>query len=185
MRSVRLLQIVAAALAALLLPSLASADGVAWTLNNVTLTDGGTASGAFNYDANANLYSSVNLSTTAGTIPGSPFTSSSYSTITDAVFFTSTVVGLGPNPFLNFNNGNLTGVTVLELMFLNPLTNAGGTDSIFIIEFLCNDSTCSSPATRTSLTGSATGTPISAPEPSSLFLLASALFVTFLVRRAA
>jgi len=33
--------------------------------------------------------------TTAGTIPGSPFTSSSYSTITDAVFFTSTVVGLG------------------------------------------------------------------------------------------
>ena len=176
MRSLRTLLIAAAVL---LLPSLASADGITWTLNDVTFIGGGSASGSFNYDAVSNLYSAVNVATTAG----APFAGSSYNTITDAIYFNSTAIGFGPNPFLNYNGGNLTGATVIELLFLNPLTNAGGTDSVYAVEFLCNDSTCDDPATRYSTSGFVSGSSVPAPEPSSLILLASALAAFFLFRR--
>ena len=43
---------------------------VEWTLDNVSFDDGGTAFGSFVYDADANEYSSISVSTTAGTAFG-------------------------------------------------------------------------------------------------------------------
>ena len=178
MRSFRSLLITIVALAAPFLPSLTFADGITWTINDATFSGGDSITGSFNYDATTNLYSSPNVSTTAGGL----FGATTYNTVTDAIFATPTVVGLGPNPFADFNGGNLTGATVLEIIFNNPLTNAGDTDSIYAIEFLCNDATCSSPATRTTTSGFVTGTPISTPEPASLLFLASGLFAVLLLR---
>jgi len=181
MRLARSILILAVALVALLLPSLASADGMTWTLDNVSFAGGASATGFFNFDSVSNLYSAVNVATTAG----GPFVDSSYTTLTDAVFDTPTVIGLGPNPFLDFGGGNLTGATVLELFFLNPLTNAGGTDPVFAVEFLCNNSTCSNPFTRESTSGTVSSQPISTPEPSSFLFLAAGLLSLALFRRLA
>src|SRR5260370_9871267 len=46
----------------------ASASPVLWTLVGVAFNDGGTASGSFVYDANTNTYSSINMTTTAGSV---------------------------------------------------------------------------------------------------------------------
>jgi PEP-CTERM motif len=178
MRSVRSALIAAAAFALLLLPTLASADGITWTLEDINFSSGGSATGTFNYNAATVVYSAVNVSTTAS----SPFPATSYSTVTDAFYFTPTVVGFGPNPFTEYNGGNLTGATLLELFFLNPLPSAGGTDPVYAVEYLCGDATCDY-TTRTSSTGFVTTNPVSAPEPASLLLLAGGLLALALIRR--
>lgn len=146
------------------LPASTWADGITWTVNNITLNDGGMVSGSFTYDAATNLYSSPDVTSTAGSL----FSGAVYTSVTDAIFSNSTVLGLGPNPT---NTSNFTGETFLELMFLNPLTNAGGTDSVFAVEFICTDAACSAPIERTSLSGAV----VTTPEPSTALLLMIAL----------
>src|SRR5258708_19781801 len=46
----------------------ASAAPVVWTLSGVTFSDGGTASGSFIFDADTNTYSSINVTTTPGSV---------------------------------------------------------------------------------------------------------------------
>lgn len=154
-----------------LLPASTWADGITWTVNNITLNDGGTVSGSFIYDAATNLYSSPDVTSTAGFL----FSGAVYTSVTDAIFSNSTVLGLGPNPT---NTSNFTGETFLELMFLNPLTDAGGADPVFAVEFVCTDATCSAPIERTSLSGAV----VTTPEPSTALLLILALlgFAAFL-----
>jgi hypothetical protein len=175
MRTSRLIFVAALLLVVLLIPSLASADGITWTLNSVNLIDGGTVTGSFNYNATTNAYSAVNVASTAGLLFGGV----NYSTLTDAVMSGSTVLGLGQNPFYD---GDLSGQSVLELFFNNPLTNAGGTDSIFAVEFICTNSGCILPITRISYSGNVTSSPVGAPEPASFLLLASGLLALFLLR---
>ncbi len=175
MRTSRLIIAAAFLLAALLIPSVASADGITWTLNGVNLIDGGTVTGSFNYNANTNAYSAINVSSTAGLL----FGGAPYSTPTDAVNSGSTVLGLGQSPFYD---GDLSGQSVLELFFTNPLTNAGGTDSLFVAEFICTNSNCLLPIMRINFSGNITTSPIGAPEPASLFLLASGLLTLFFLR---
>jgi hypothetical protein len=176
MRAVRLILIAVFTVAILVLPTLASADGVTWTLNNVSLSDGGTVSGSFNYDASTNTYSAINVISTAGSV----FSGASYSSVTDAVFAGSTVVGLGQNPFFD---GDLTGQSILALIFLNPLTNAGGSDSVFVMETDCTTSTCLPAIPRLGVTGSVTGA-AAAPEPPSILLLTSGILgLTLFFRR--
>ena len=174
MRASRLLWIASVALAALLLPSLASADGITWTLNGVTFTDGATASGSFNYDASSNSYSSIDVTTGAGTV----FPSTLYTTTSVEFFSNNFLLGLGPTSVPS----DLTGVTLLGLYFTNALTNTGGTDPVYLVEFFCGNSNCSDLNTRYSLPGSVTGTPVSTPEPGSLLFLASGLLACFLFR---
>ena len=51
------------------------AHAILWTLSGVTFDDGGTASGSFDYDADTNTLSSINIVTTAGgTLAGAIFT---------------------------------------------------------------------------------------------------------------
>jgi hypothetical protein len=175
MRTSRLIFAAALLLAVLLIPSLASADGITWTLSNVNLLDGGTVTGSFNYNATTNAYSAINVSSTAGLF----FGGASYSTVTDAVMSGATILGLGQNPFYD---GDLTGQSVLELFFNNALTNAGGTDSVFAAEFICTNATCILPITRISYSGNVTSSPVGAPEPASFLLLAAGLLTLVLLR---
>jgi len=54
------------AILVLLFSSVASAQPIKWTLNNVIFSDGGTASGSFFYDAETNTVSEVNIVTEGG-----------------------------------------------------------------------------------------------------------------------
>lgn len=161
MRAVRPITLVALLAVILALPTIASADPVTWTLQNVTLSDGGTASGSFVYDADANAYSGLNVTTSLGTLlPGTAYTG-----LTNAIFFGSTLLGAGPNVA-----GDFTGDTFLELFFLNPLSDAGGMDSVFAVEIACSNATCGNPTTRMG-SGTINAAVVPAPEPGTLLLL--------------
>jgi len=175
MRLFRLFLIASLAVAALLLPSLASADGITWTLSSLPLSDGGSLSGTFNYDASSNTYSAIDLTSTAGSLLGGTL----YTTLTPPFFSNTTFLGLGPATI----PGSFANLTFLELYFNNSLTNAGGTDPAYAIEIFCANSTCSNYVERCSPTGTVIGRPVSTPEPSTLFLLASAFLALFLLGR--
>jgi len=177
MRLVRLTLIFAAAmaLAILLLPATASADGITWTLNDVTLNDGGTVTGSFNYDDGTNTYSAINISSTSGSL----LNGTAYMTLTPAFFSGSTLLGAGP---ATIPGGNFAGLTFLELMFLNPLNNAGGTDSVQVFEIYCANSNCSTQTERQGAAGTVVGA-IATPEPSSLLLLVGGFLAITLLRR--
>lgn len=107
-------------------PSIASADDVVvqWTLSNVAFDDTGTASGSFNYDALANMFSSIDITTTAG----SAFGGATYTSLqTSGLIFPSSSTGL----LLGAPGSDLTGPMLLFL-FNSPLTDSGGTVSIML-----------------------------------------------------
>ena len=111
----------------------AQAAPVLWTLNGVSFDDGSTASGSFVYDAATNLYSNVNIVTTATPspvvpphiAPTAPLTGATYAhvfTCTSCTFApsaTSLRVLTQPQP------NDQTGLDALRLQF-PALTDAGG-----------------------------------------------------------
>jgi hypothetical protein len=149
-----------------------SATPVLWTLQGVTLTDGGTASGSFVYDADTNTYSDLNITTTTGSArAGSTYTVFNPFTGTSPDgFFAATTF-----PFDEGSPGLIIG-------FLT-LTDAGGTrefDASFIFDEgsyyglngLLGDATF-----RFSTAGGIT----SVPEPSALGLVAIGGMVLFVL----
>ncbi len=142
-------------------PSIASADGIAWDLSGVTFDDGGTASGSFVYDATANTYSSIDIITTLGTA----FGGATYTSLSGGFGSSSTGMLLGAS-------GDLTGTPLLFLFFGSDLTNSGGTVSLTGVgEGTCDNTDCSSNTRLRSITaGQVVGT-VSTPEPSALSLL--------------
>ncbi len=97
------------------MPSIASADGVPvpWTLTGVTFSNGETASGSFDYNSVTNMFSSIDITTTAG---------NTYKTLSGAFPGSSGSTGL----FLGASSGDFTGPLLL-LFFDNPfeLSNSG------------------------------------------------------------
>jgi hypothetical protein len=169
----RSLMVVPALLVLLCVPSVASADGITWSLSGVTFDDGGTASGSFVYDAVTNTVSSINIVTTAGTT----FSGSTY-----------TALSPGFSPPLPFDfvfvpsaSGDLTGTMYLDLELPMPgLTNSGGFVSLMDIgsEGLCADAECDTPADSPirMITGGELVSPVVAtPEPSAFVLLGMGL----------
>jgi hypothetical protein len=161
----------------LLLPAGALAGPVTWTLQGVTFADGGTATGSFVYDATANLYSSINLITTAG---------SKLNGATYAFLDPSQIPFEGPMELavVTLNAGSLTNTPDMSLFWIVNLTNAGGTvgfsTSLNSAEGSCLSATCSSvdqnPADYRIITaGSITSAPT--PEPSTLMLVGCAVGV--------
>jgi hypothetical protein len=162
-------------------PSIASADGITWTLSGVTFDDGGTASGSFVYDALTNTYSSIDITTTLGsTFPGATYTG-----LVDSSFTLPSDTGLilGAPDFLG---------PIFQLIFQDHLTNSGGT--VFLMngafdpiaveltgsgEFTCEPPDCSSftpDPPRLVTGGTVSGVPATAvPEPSALSLLSMGL----------
>lgn len=146
----------------------AQAVPIQWTLNGVTFTDGGTASGTFVYDAATNTYSNINITTTAG------------STVTTGATFqfvcTSPCTGVSASPtqvlFLSAApSGDLTGARGLALWFVAPLTDAGGGHDLASnsMEASCSNAVCqgNEPPQRQADSGTVQGAPVPPPaEPS-------------------
>jgi hypothetical protein len=84
------------------------AQAMTWTLVDVTFAGGGAATGSFFYDAGSNTYSDIALSTTGG----SGFSGTDY-----------TAFQAGNESTLQVVNG----LSVLQLSFVSPLTDLGGT----------------------------------------------------------
>src|SRR5579885_3048511 len=99
----------------------ASAATILWTLQGVTFGDGGKASGSFDYNADTNTFSSIDIVTT----PGSSFPGATYLAIDPGKASSATSLAVVPNAGL----ADLTGTAVLDLFFSSALTNAGGTIS--------------------------------------------------------
>jgi len=152
----------------LFVPSIASADGITWTLSDVTFDDGGIASGSFVYDALTNTYSSIDITTTSG----SAFTGTTYNALGGLFGSSSTGMLLGAS-------GDLTNTDVLLLLFGAALTNSGGTVVLLSVrEGTCDNTDCSLSTLDRSITGGevvGTVETVATPEPSALSLLIVAL----------
>jgi hypothetical protein len=101
-----------------------------WTLSGVAFSSGGAVLGTFDFDANSGTYSNVDITTTADSSFGGA---------------TCTLV----NPFIATGNSSfsvLTGpgsTTLLDLEFLDPLTNAGGSVPVHLaVEGTCSALGC-------------------------------------------
>jgi hypothetical protein len=154
----------------------AYAGPITWTLQGITFADGGTASGSFAYDATANVYSAINITTTTG----SQITGATYSFLDPA-----NIPFDGPSELfvVTSNAANLSGTPLLDFYWSPVLTNAGGTDNPVTLgsaEGMCTSATCStvnqSPSSYRIMTGgSVTTTPTATPEPATFLLVGCAL----------
>lgn len=176
---------------AVVLAGQASAVPVLWTLDAVLFGEGGIATGSFVYDATTNVFSSVNITITGGTLPGA---------VANATFTSAAPISDSNSAtLLTIASGDPTGTPYLLLDFTHPLTNAGGTISLLLDGpdvALCSSATCIlcnpncswiGPARRIS-NGHVLGTQIAptTPIPSSLILVLSSLFLSaayFVIRR--
>jgi hypothetical protein len=155
----------------------ANSTPVTWHLQGVAFSDSGTASGSFVYDATANLYGSINIVTTAGSIR----TGATYLFVNPNAFI-STAMNLAA---VTTNVGNLTGTPWFDSLFLAPLTNGGGTVGIDTIHG-GGEATCAAPLncpgtvdpSRFFTAGSVT----TVPEPSTIVLLLFGLGALPLIR---
>jgi hypothetical protein len=193
---------------AILIPSYVNAVPITWTLENVAVGlysspplgspyQVGTLTGSFTYDADLDLYSDINISTTSTnslacaanfttgcliTVPGTPFDAQQYDAAVEESLYTA------PTGLVAVNssrvNGVLDGDTLLSLAFSQALTNAGGIISLSMgVEYYCLELTC--PRTNANLfryvigPGGVLGAPgydprivgvASVPEPGTLML---------------
>jgi hypothetical protein len=172
----------------------ASAGPLLWTLEGVTFAGGGTASGSFDYNADTNLFSNVDITTTTG------------GGVTGATYlFTCgqdvpACTGVTPNStealFLTTNAANQSGLTAIGFFFTGiggappqGLTDLGGTidisNSSFSVgavqEALCVDSACSQPTSPSRVDDAGT---VATPEPSSALLVGiTVLLLGFALKR--
>ena len=148
---------------------------VTWQLVSVTFDDGGVATGSFDYDADTDTFSAINIDTSGGTNPdflntpsygiwgGDPFTT------LPQVF--STLQTSWPDLT------DLTGAFVMGLILGSPLTNAGGTIPVELTfrsgEGICSEATCDAAITKyRDITGGSVST---VPVPAAAWLFGSGL----------
>jgi len=150
--------------AGILMAASASADQVTWDITG-QFDDGGTISGSFVYDADLNQFSSIDVTTSAGSV-----LSGALYTLPDPC--------CGSVPyFLLFvtTTGDLTGTPVFSDYLVSPMTDAGGTIDLatsgapIFAEESCANANCTGPAglERAVISGDVS----SVPEPSTFLLV--------------
>ena len=158
-------------LALFLLALSAQAAPVTWTLDGVVFANGNTATGAFNYDADTNIYSEVSIQTSGG---------GSYGSLGFSVWG-----GGSPNitGFIQADSlPDATDEPVFILAFTESLTNTGGTIALSLsfatgqpsAIATCSDPACQSASAPPGLavtSGSVTAVPL----PAAVWLFGSAL----------
>ena len=175
-----------ALLAVLLSPMAANADLIQWNLEDVVFLDYGTASGSFIYDADTNIVSAVDITTTVGSLGmgGASFSFSRPAPWTGA----GLVTFLGSDP----NLADLTDVPYLVFGIFNGLTNAGGTRVLNTVnskESICFNADCTliygggDWVGRELRSGSLVSSEVSVPEPGTLALFGIGLLGMAAARR--
>lgn len=149
----------------------ASATPILYTLDNVTFVDGTSATGSITFDADTKRSSDFSILTSQGIL--SPF---SWNPSDSGLYYGG---GAGPN---NFTLITRDGRRVFNFSFLNPFTNAGGSNLINIAStYECNNCGTFRRVTGGSLTSQAVS---AVPEPSTTaLLLAAAGIFTFMQRQ--
>lgn len=166
-----------------------SAAVVTWTFQNAFWDDGGTITGSFDYDADTDIYSNINITTTDGggtaTVFGASYTGTSHS-------------GSGNTTLVIYSDSSThpldaIGEERLDLAFFgpapdyDPLTNAGGTYTVDTIsaETLCIAGTCGfgEKDDRYISSGTIFGVAAVVPVPAAAWLFASALGLIGWTRR--
>lgn len=163
----RLLAVLLASLC-MLFAHAAVAVPVLWTLTDVEFDDGGTAAGAFVYDAASGTFSDIAITTSGGRLMPAAYADVLEGGANDALLVADALA-------------DLTSATGFQLVFQAPLTDTGGFvdlasfDPFFSsFELACLDAGCASATIeRTVITGGLSGTVV--PLPGGLVLLASAL----------
>ena len=147
---------------------------VTWQLVSVTFDDGGVANGSFDYDADTDTFSAINIDTSGGTNPD---------------FLNTPSYGIwGGDPFTTLPQvfetlqtswpdlTDLTGAFAMGFIFGSPLTNAGGTIPMGINnsgEVICSEATCDAGITKFRvITGGSVST---VPVPAAAWLFGSGL----------
>jgi len=106
-----------------------------WYISGVVLSDGAQVFGSFVYDINSNTYSSISVTTTAGTV----VQSATYNVVSPTS---------GPKGTLNIVSAPVvvpSNTTTLSMTFNNFLGNSGGTVNISsVTEATCTSVDCSS-----------------------------------------
>jgi hypothetical protein len=141
---------------------------VTYQLQDVTFTDGATASGSFIYDADTRSRGAFQVTTTDGVLPG--FT---YDGISSGMYLGG---GSGPNNFILFAN---TGRRYLNFSFLQPLGSAPGTYAINA----ASSYECNNCGTFRMMSGSVTVAGAEVPEPATALLMLPAALGLFAARR--
>ena len=166
---------------ALVVFSPAHASPVQWTLQDVTFNDGGTASGSFFYDADTNIYSAINVTTTAGSV----LAGQSFASLLSGGAETAFALNMAPFP-----SATLIGLPVLLLRFGTALTNAGGTSNLVLgtytpffpaqgsYEAVCviND-VCGAPIPLSNIRLLTAGSVTAVPIPAAVWLFGSGLIL--------
>lgn len=139
----------------------AQATPITYNLTDVAFADGTFATGSITFDADTKKSSAFSIATTAGVL--SAF---NWSLANSGLYYGG---GAGPN---NFTIITTDGRRVFNFSFLNPFTNAGGSNLINIAStYECNN--CGT--FRRVTGGSLTAVGAEVPEPATLALMLPAL----------
>jgi hypothetical protein len=165
MRKVRYLRLLGAFTAGFFFAPASFAVPLTWTLNDIVFEDGGTATGSFVYDADANSYSNIDITTQGGddSFYGGSYTQLfapySYSQNSGYVQTESLLCGV-PQDLCGFG-----------LLFESNLTNAGGTKAIIFDNSISVEIRINSFQDRDITSGTVSAVPI----PAAVWLFGSAL----------
>ena len=145
-------------LALALFAAVSSAQPITYYVQG-TFGDAGTFSGNFTYDAAANIYSAVNVTTTPGTVRT---TGATYTFVCGQDVPTCTGVSPDATGYLNLTStaADQTGLPAMSLFFPVPLAPppsfAPTFDGLFSLEANCSNATCSAPVDPIRSTSTAT-----------------------------
>ena len=152
-----------------------------WTLQDVTFDDGGTASGSYQYDADTDLYSNIDVTTT---------TTASF----DGSVYNFLRPGSGSLDYgftvIDVVEADMSGNQHIAMVLIDSMTNAGGSidfganGGFAPWEGYCAEADCTTGfIERNIVGGSVFGVAIEVPEPSTFILLWSGLIGLGLSRR--